>query len=205
MATHSSVLPGESQGRGSLMGCRLWGRTESDTTEVTQQQQQQLSQAEERKGQGSHSQSVCGVPAVAKAFWKLLQYEAVHALPQGSQTRVVDPSAEPTCTGFQEIVGRDQHLLTAWWQLQPPESGPWQPPVLYLWHPHCLGSDQVAIISLSEIANFSCRQPCLWHCHWLWCIYLWGHSPQQWLIAPMTLMKTGSSSTQCQFPAAMIS
>ena len=23
--------PGESQGRGSLMGCRLWGRTESDT------------------------------------------------------------------------------------------------------------------------------------------------------------------------------
>ena len=29
------LLPGESQGRGSLMGCRLWGRTESDTTEAT--------------------------------------------------------------------------------------------------------------------------------------------------------------------------
>ena len=28
-------FPGESQGRGSLVGCRLWGRTESDTTEVT--------------------------------------------------------------------------------------------------------------------------------------------------------------------------
>ena len=28
-------LPGESQGRGSLMGCRLWGCTESDTTEAT--------------------------------------------------------------------------------------------------------------------------------------------------------------------------
>ena len=27
--------PGESQGRGSLVGCRLWGRTELDTTEVT--------------------------------------------------------------------------------------------------------------------------------------------------------------------------
>ena len=26
---------------GSLVGCRLWGRTESDTTEATQQQQQQ--------------------------------------------------------------------------------------------------------------------------------------------------------------------
>ena len=34
-------LPGESQGRGSLMGRRLWGRTESDTAEATQQQQQQ--------------------------------------------------------------------------------------------------------------------------------------------------------------------
>ena len=28
-------LPGESHGRWSLVGCRLWGRTESDTTEVT--------------------------------------------------------------------------------------------------------------------------------------------------------------------------
>ena len=28
-------LPGGSQGRGSLVGCCLWGRTESDTTEVT--------------------------------------------------------------------------------------------------------------------------------------------------------------------------
>ena len=28
-------LPGESQGRRSLVGYRLWGRTESDTTEVT--------------------------------------------------------------------------------------------------------------------------------------------------------------------------
>ena len=28
-------LPGESQGRWSLVGCRLWGRTESDTTEAT--------------------------------------------------------------------------------------------------------------------------------------------------------------------------
>ena len=27
-------LPGESQGRGSLMGCHLWGHTESDMTET---------------------------------------------------------------------------------------------------------------------------------------------------------------------------
>ena len=35
MATHSSLLPGESQGRGSLVGFHLWDRTESDTTEAT--------------------------------------------------------------------------------------------------------------------------------------------------------------------------
>ena len=28
-------LPGESQGQGSLVGCQLWGHTESGTTEVT--------------------------------------------------------------------------------------------------------------------------------------------------------------------------
>ena len=32
-------LPGESQGQGSLVGCRLWGHTELDTTEATEQQQ----------------------------------------------------------------------------------------------------------------------------------------------------------------------
>ena len=40
-------LPGESQGRGSLVGCRLWGRTELDTTEAT---------CSSRRGQGGSSQ-----------------------------------------------------------------------------------------------------------------------------------------------------
>ena len=40
MATHSSVLAWRISGMGSLVGCHLWGHTESDTTEVTQQQQQ---------------------------------------------------------------------------------------------------------------------------------------------------------------------
>ena len=35
MTSHSSVLAGEAQGRGSLVGCHLWGRTEADTTEAT--------------------------------------------------------------------------------------------------------------------------------------------------------------------------
>ena len=35
MATHSSVLAWRIPGTGSLVGCRLWGRTEPDTTEAT--------------------------------------------------------------------------------------------------------------------------------------------------------------------------
>ena len=39
MATHSKnppvFFPGESQGRANLLGCRLWGCTEWDTTEAT--------------------------------------------------------------------------------------------------------------------------------------------------------------------------
>ena len=35
MATPSSVLAGRIPGMGSLVGCRLWGRTESDMTEAT--------------------------------------------------------------------------------------------------------------------------------------------------------------------------
>ena len=41
MATHSSILAWRIPGTGSLVGCHLWGHTESDTTEVTWQLQQQ--------------------------------------------------------------------------------------------------------------------------------------------------------------------
>ena len=41
MATHSSVLAWRIPGTGDLVGCRLGGRTESDTTAATQLQQQQ--------------------------------------------------------------------------------------------------------------------------------------------------------------------
>ena len=43
MATHSSVLAWRIPGMGSLVGCHLWGCTESDMTEATQQQQQNSS------------------------------------------------------------------------------------------------------------------------------------------------------------------
>ena len=35
MAPHSSVLAWRIPGTGELVGCRLWGRTESGMTEVT--------------------------------------------------------------------------------------------------------------------------------------------------------------------------
>ena len=35
METPPVFFPGESQGRGSLVGCHLWGRTDLDMTEVT--------------------------------------------------------------------------------------------------------------------------------------------------------------------------
>ena len=41
MATHSTVLAWRIPGTESLVDCHLWGCTESATTEVTQQQQQQ--------------------------------------------------------------------------------------------------------------------------------------------------------------------
>ena len=40
MATHFSVLAWRIPEMGSLVGCRLWGCTELDTTDVTQQQKQ---------------------------------------------------------------------------------------------------------------------------------------------------------------------
>ena len=41
MATHSSILAWRIPGTEDPVGCLLWGRTESDTTDATQQQQQQ--------------------------------------------------------------------------------------------------------------------------------------------------------------------
>ena len=40
MVTNFSVLAWRIPGMGERGGCRLWGRTESDTTDATQQQQQ---------------------------------------------------------------------------------------------------------------------------------------------------------------------
>ena len=66
-------LPGESQGRGSLVGFRLWGYTESDTTADMGQQQQTHETITPRSlltsGPGSHCYLNC--------FTYLMQVESI--------------------------------------------------------------------------------------------------------------------------------
>ena len=73
MATHSSVLAWRIPGTGSLVGCRLWGRTESDTTEATQQQQQRQQQQQQQQQQ-QYDCSLLGFPVL----YHLLQFAQTH-------------------------------------------------------------------------------------------------------------------------------
>ena len=41
MATHSSVLAWRIPGTGEPVGCHLWGRTEADTTEATEEEEEE--------------------------------------------------------------------------------------------------------------------------------------------------------------------
>ena len=76
-------LPGKSQGWGSLVGCRLRGHTESDTTEATQQQQQQqllVSISSEQfttfKNDSSGSRTCCC--SVAQSYLTVTSRTAAH-------------------------------------------------------------------------------------------------------------------------------
>ena len=63
-------LPGESQGRQSLVGCSLWGCTESDTTEATQQQQ---SNQTERGKENSSNRTYLTISTLWKVCVKVAQ------------------------------------------------------------------------------------------------------------------------------------
>ena len=70
-------LPGESQGQQGLVGCRLWGRTESDTTEATAAAAAAVDQDEwfwgyENSNRLQVAQLVKNPPAVGKTWvWSL--------------------------------------------------------------------------------------------------------------------------------------
>ena len=75
-------LPGESQGRWSLVGCCLWGRTESDTTEATQQQQQQHAISAQFSSVAQSCPTLCSpMDCSTQGF-------PVHQLPELTQTHV---------------------------------------------------------------------------------------------------------------------
>ena len=76
-------LPEGSQGQGSLVGCRLWGRTESDTTAVTQQQQQQCMYV--------YTMHKC---AFQQCFWPYSTFQA-HLVYFLLQPRISEFSKEP--------------------------------------------------------------------------------------------------------------
>ena len=89
-------LPGESQGLGSLAGCRLWGHTESDMTEVTWQ----LTNYDP-------AVSLLGIfpRKTNSSIWKtihraslMVQWLRIHLPMQGAQVRSL-LGEDPTCHG----------------------------------------------------------------------------------------------------------
>ena len=54
-------------GRGSLVDCRLWGRTESDTTEATQQQQQGFPGGSEVKASACKEEDLGSIPGLGRS------------------------------------------------------------------------------------------------------------------------------------------
>ena len=89
MATHSSVLAWRIPGTGGLVGCRPWGRTESDTTEAMQQQQGCCNELPQTRWLKNHSnllshnsgseKSKIKVSSGPHSLWKL--WKKIHSLP----------------------------------------------------------------------------------------------------------------------------
>ena len=59
-----------------------------------------------------------GVSVVVETCWILLQSETVCVVSQRNWPPVVCSKEEPSCLGFQQVMGSNQGLLPAWWQLQ---------------------------------------------------------------------------------------
>ena len=72
-------LTGESQGRGSLVNCHLWGCTESDKTEAIYQQQQQKI---------NNRTNFSSVQSLSRVRLFVTPWSAAHQLPEFTQTRV---------------------------------------------------------------------------------------------------------------------
>ena len=93
-------LPGESQGQGSLVGCCLWGRTESDTTEATQQQQQQESLTKSQTRLKRPSSSSNHFPDSGNPNKNQLRFSVCRSKTQNNSSRY----RHPVRSGASEIV-----------------------------------------------------------------------------------------------------
>ena len=132
-AAHSSVLAWRMPGTGGLVGCRLWGRTESDTTEVTEQQQQQH----------SHIQAIGEQAAAGVAESSVLL--APHAAFSVCSGRTSRARLEGRCQASSGRVRRGQRVVKGHLAEPPepqaqerPSENSAQPPPLRNWSPHGL-------------------------------------------------------------------
>ena len=99
-----AYLPGQSQGRESLVGCRLWGHTELAKTDETQQQQQ-------------HVQIV----VLEKTLESPLDCKEINPVhPNGNQSWRIDAEAEAPIfwppDGKNWLIGKDPDAGTDWRQ-----------------------------------------------------------------------------------------
>ena len=88
-------LPGESQGRGSLVGCGLWGRTESDTTEATWQQQQQHMQKTKMLPSENSNRLYNKVPIYDTVMNKLITWLTCPSSSESENSSVMSNSLRP--------------------------------------------------------------------------------------------------------------
>ena len=113
-------LPGESQGWGSLVGCHLWGHTESDTIEATWQQQQQRSSA--FLSHGPHPSSDQQWSVKSSSLCILLTLTLLLSL-------VSTFKAPSDYTGPSRITQGNLPIKFSW-------SATWTPPAVFILHCH---------------------------------------------------------------------
>ena len=97
-------LPGESQGQGSLVGCHLWGRAESDTTE---QLHFDFSLSCIGEGNGNPLQCSCLESPRDRGAW----WAAVYGVAQ-SWTRLKRLSSSSSSLSFTIFVNLDKLVTT---------------------------------------------------------------------------------------------
>ena len=80
-------LLGESQGRGNLVGCRLWGHTELDTTEATLQQQHCIIGGSDGKESTCNAGDPSSIPGSGRSPGERIGYTLQYSCLENSMDR----------------------------------------------------------------------------------------------------------------------